>query len=650
MRGAHGPPILENLKTTFNIRRPGLILLLLAAAAITLFLVLRPEPPRPAPSAPASSDAEHLVAILQYLESDYPSAIASGDRAELAEQRSLSSEAVALAGRLQVDKTLGDRVTAIDARVRQALDAPQVSADCASLVDDLVAASQLARAPSTPPDLERGAHLFALACAPCHGASGRGDGPAATGLNPKPASFHSDAVMGSLTPFKAQGVIRFGVQGTSMVPFGAFDEKDRWALAFYLFTLRRPPCDHPAIRVRLDELANGTDAELGARVGDGELACLRRSLPAFDPPMLIAAARTRLEAALRFARQGEARDAEGAVLEAYLTDIEPIEPWLRARDAEVVAQLEASFTTTRAALRSGSPDALERVTRLTLLLDRAAGARAASTKLSVFWFSLLVITREGFEATVIIAALLAVLKKRKQQWRARWVHAGWISALAVGAAVFALGRKVIAGALSEKMEGYLAFVAVAMLLHAAIWLNARTTTRQTMGKLRDRARVALDGGALALFGIAFLAMFRETFETAVFLEALSIDAPSAVAWGAATGVVLLLGLVLGISRLGLRLPMRPLFQISTAVLVATAIMLLGQGIHSFEEVGILPSSPTPFVRLEFLGIYPDRLGLLAQLALSILVAAWKVFVGDPKAQSASVGPPDHARTGTPGPP
>jgi high-affinity iron transporter len=648
LQGARRPTILVNLKTTFNIRRPGLILLLAAAATI-LFLVLRPDPPRLAPSVPAGSDAEHLVAILQYLESDYPSAVASGDQAELAEQRSLSSEAVALAGRLQLDSALGARVTAVDARVRAALDAPQVSADCISLVDDLVASSHLARAPNMSPDLERGAHLFALACAPCHGASGRGDGPAATGLNPKPASFHSDDTMGSLTPFKAQGVIRFGVKGTAMVPFDALDEKDRWALAFYVFTLRQPPCDHAAVRMHLDELANSTDADLGTRAGDREVACLRRSLPTVDPPMLIAGARSRLETALRFARQGDARDAEGAVLDAYLTDIEPIEPWLRARDPEVVAQMEALFTTTRAALRDGKPDASENVTRLMFLLERAAGARAASTKLSVFWFSLLVITREGFEATVIIAALLAVLKKRKQERRARWVHAGWISALAVGAAVFALGRKVIAGALSEKMEGYLAFVAVAMLLHAAIWLNARTTTRQTMGKLRDQARVALDGGALALFGIAFLAMFRETFETAVFLEALSIDAPSAVAWGAGSGVVLLLGLVLGVSRLGLRLPMRLLFQISTAVLVVTAIMLLGQGIHSFEEVGILPSSPTPFVRLEFLGIYPDRLGLLAQLALSILIAIWKVFVGDPKAQSASVGPPDHARTGTPGP-
>jgi high-affinity iron transporter len=144
-----------------------------------------------------------------------------------------------------------------------------------------------------------------------------------------------------------------------------------------------------------------------------------------------------------------------------------------------------------------------------------------------------------------------------------------------------------------------------------------------MGELRDRTRGALDRGALALFGIAFLAMFRESFETAVFLEALSIDAPSAVVWGAGVGVVLLLGLVFAVGRAGVRLPMRALFKVSTVVLLATAVVLLGEGVHSFEEVGILPSRPMSFPRIEFLGIYPDRIGVLAQLVLAALPLVWK---------------------------
>ena len=186
----------------------------------------------------------------------------------------------------------------------------------------------------------------------------------------------------------------------------------------------------------------------------------------------------------------------------------------------------------------------------------------------------------------------------------------------MGAVVFVVGRKFLAGAMNEKLEGCLAFVAAAMLLHAALWLNARSTTRKTMGELRARTQGALDRGALALFGIAFLAMFRESFETIVFLEALSVDAPTAVAWGGLAGAVLLGTLVFAVGRLGLRLPMQSLFKVSTAVLVATAVVLLGQGVHSFEEVGILPSRPMPFPQFAFLGIYPDRLGLFLQLAVA----------------------------------
>jgi high-affinity iron transporter len=431
--------------------------------------------------------------------------------------------------------------------------------------------------------------------------------------------------MDALTPFKAFNVVRFGVKGTAMAPFDGLDEKQRWALAFYLFTLREPACDHAPPRLPLDRLANASDPELARTSGPGELACLRRKLPELDAPAFLAAARARVEEATHLAGNGDAVGAEKAVLDAYLTDIEPIEPWLRTRDAEVVTQLEASFTTTRAALQQRDPHAEDDVHELVALLDRAAGARRASTKLSVFWFSLLVIVREGFEATVIIAALLAVLKKRKETSRARFVHAGWVSALAVGAVVFTVGRKVLAGAMNERLEGCLAFVAVAMLLHAALWVNARSTTRKSMGMLRDRTQGALDRGALALFGIAFLAMFRESFETAVFLEALSIDAPTMVVWGAGVGVILLLGLVYAVGRAGVRLPMQTLFKVSTVVLLATAVVLLGQGIHSFEEVGLLPSRPMPFFRVEFLGVYPDRLGVIAQVVLAAVPLVWKAW-------------------------
>jgi high-affinity iron transporter len=611
------------LKVTFNSRTlPSLALIGAMLAAVGLALL------GPAPEGPRvqGGDAQQLVAILQYLESDYPAAVASRDAAEIAEQRSLSAEAVSTSARLGDAARFARQLASIEARVARGEDPIGVSADCASLVDDVVDATGISRAPSVPPDLDEGARLFKANCGACHGATGRGDGPAAAALRPRPADFHSDELLSHLTPFKAFNVIRFGVKGTAMVPFPDLDEAQRWALAFYVLTLRQPICDHSPPAVSLGSLANGTDDDLARSKGATEVACLRRKLPQLDALSLLAAARRQVDEAKTMAARGEARGAETAVLDAYLSDVEPVEPWLRAHQPDLVAPLESSFVATRAALQQRDPRAREEVERLSALLGRAAGApRTKTTAVSVFWFALLVIVREGFEAAVIVAALLAVVKKRKQLARVWFVHAGWLSALAVGGVVFAVARHVFVGAMNERLEGCLALVAAAMLLHAALWLNARTTTRRTMGELRGRVGHALDRGALALFTIAFLAMFRESFETTVFLEALSIDAPSAVAWGAAAGGMLLLGLVFAVSRLGLRLPMTTFFKVSTVVLVATAVVLLGQGIHAFEEVGTLPSRPIPFVRIEFLGVYPDRIGVLAQLVVAATPILWKVL-------------------------
>jgi high-affinity iron transporter len=608
------------LKATFNIRAVAPILLGLAAL---LALFWHTPVAGVSVAAPLTDHAPRVVAILQYLETDYPIAVASRDPVELAEQRSLSAEAVTDAAGLRGVQLLADRVASIDARVREGGDPEGVRTDCASLVDDLVTATGIARAPRVVPDLAEGSRLYAQNCASCHGATGHGDGAAAAALTPKPADFHSDEVGSSLTAFKAFNVVRFGVRGTAMPSFSSLDERQRWALAFFLFELRNPSCDHAPPRASLDELANRTDTDLAKARGASEVPCLRRELPALDAPGLLAAARSGVEEASRLADESDPMRAESALLDAYLTDVEPIEPWLRARDGDLAAQIEASFTASRAAVQRRDPDAHREVTRLVALLDRAARPHAKTTAVSVFGFSLLVVVREGFEAAVIIAALLAVVKKRKQAARARLVHAGWISALALGAGFFVLGRSLLAGAMNEKLEGALALVAAAMLLQAALWLNARATTRRSMGELRERTHGALDRGGLALFGIAFLAMFRETFETAVFLEALSIDAPSAVVWGGLTGTVLLFGLVFAVGRLGLRLPMTTLFSVSTVVLVATAVVLVGHGVHSFEEVGLLRSQPLPFPRFEILGVYPDRVGVLAQLLVALGALLWR---------------------------
>jgi high-affinity iron transporter len=566
-----------------------------------------------------------LVGILQYLQADYPAAIESQSEFEMAEQRSFIAEAMEAAQELGPGATaFVPKIQAVKARVDEGKDPEGVSRDCGALVEELVVAGGLARSPRRPPELARGEQLFKVACAACHGADGRGQVPIAEKMEPRPANFHDPDIMAGLTPYKAFNTTSFGVPGTAMPGFPTLTEDERWSLAFYLFTLRQPPCEGSAPSMSLERLATATDPELVAEHGEKNLACLRRKLPDADEERMLLTARTHVEGALSKGASGDKLGARNALLEAYLNGLEPAEVKLRARDPQLVTRLEEKFLQARLAAERGSPTLQDEGRELLILLDQARrGSGTAADMLSVFWLTFLILLREGFEATVIVAALLAALRKMQAMQHVKVVHAGWVSALVVGALAFLFGQRLLAGANRELLEGWAALVAVVMLVYAALWLNARSNMSRFMGELRQKMQGALGrGSTLGLFAIAFTAVLRESFETAVFLQGLALDSATGVAWGVAAGAVALLALVLFVNQVGYKLPMKTLFNASTVVLVATAVMLLGKGLHAFQEVALLPLAPIPLFTVEFLGIYPDAISFLPQLLLAVAPLAF----------------------------
>lgn len=593
---------------------------MLAAVFLVGLLATGPAGAVGGPEEVGSSEGWHrLVGILQYMEQDYPVAVAEGSAFELEEQAAFAEEAVRAAGELgPAGAAFAGRLEELRQRVLRK-DAPaEVSRDCAALVEDLVRAGGLARSPRRPPDLREGEALFQVNCAACHGRDGKGETEVAATLEPRPYSFLDPERMDGLTPYKAFNSITFGVTGTGMPAYDVLPEKERWTLAFYLFTLRQPACEGAPPAASLESLASGTDKELAAAHGAGNVACLRRRMPDADEERSLVLAREGVEEALRRAERGDVTGARKAVLDAYLQGVEPVEPLLRAREPALVQELEAGFGQVRLALEQDGQRVEKEGRALLSLIDRARRSRpAAEGFVSVLWLAMLILLREGFEATVVIAALLAVLKKLDQPQHARVVHAGWTSAALVGAGAFVFGRRLLAGANRELLEGGFALLAVGMLVYAALWLNARANLRKFMGQLRNQMEGALGrGSALGLFGIAFTAMLRESVETAIFLEGLSIDSPAGVAWGVGAGLVVLLALVLFIRRVGYRLPMKALFNASTVLLLATAVMLLGSGLHALQEVGMLPLRPLGTFRVEALGVYADAVTLLPQLLLA----------------------------------
>ena len=579
--------------------------------------------------APEASAWQRAVGILQYLSSDYPAAVRGGDAGELAEQRGLAAEAQAAVAELgEPGLPFRARLAEVVARIERGVDPDGVAEDCLSLADDVARAGGLQRSPRAPPDLAQGSRLFQESCAACHGADGSGDTPVAAGLRPRPADLRAADRMGGYSPFRAFHLLALGVEGTAMPSFPTLTEQERWALAFHLLTVGKPPCDHVPPRASLEVLAGSTDAQLAARFGPAEVACLRQVMPGTDEDQALTATFAGIDQALRLAAGGDLTAARQMLIDTYLRDFEPIEPSLRARHPGLVQEFEAGMLRARLAAERKDPRFAAELRALRALLEDAAPARPGSGEVTtVFWLALLVVVREGFEVVIVIAALLAVLKKMERSDQARVVHAGWLTALVAGALCFVFGRQLLAGGNRELMEGVGALVASGMLVYAALWLNARAHFRRYMGELRGRLEGALGrGSSVGLFAIAFTALFRESFETAIFLQGLSIDSPRGAVAGAGAGVAVMVVLVLVVRRVGFVLPMKPLFTVSTWLLYATAVVLLGQGLHSLQEVGALPLLPGPGPRLDVLGVYPDLLTLLPQLAMALaplVVLLWR---------------------------
>jgi len=591
-----------------------LLLLLLSAAA----------PVRADGAEATAAQWQRTVGLLQYLSSDYPAAVRGADATELAEQRGLVADAQAALGQLgPAGKRFAPQLDAVAARIAQGADPDGVARDCRTLVDALVQAGGLQRSPRTSPDMALGAQLYQQGCAVCHGVDGRADTPTAATLQPRPADLQAAPRMDAYTAYRAYNVLSLGVEGTAMPEFPGLSEGERWALAFHTLALRQPACNHPPPKASLEQLANATDAELAQAFGAGEVPCLRRVPPRQDEDQALAATLGGID---RARRRGAAGDFEGArqeLLDAYLQSFEPVEPVLRARHPALVQRFEESMLRARLYAEQRDSRFFPETAGLNSLLEDAAHTRrGAPETTTVFWLALLVVVREGFEVVIVIAALLAVLTKMGHPGQARLVHLGWASALVAGALCFLFGRQLLAGVNRELMEGVAGLLASAMLVYAALWLNAKQNLRRYMGELRGRMQGALGrSSGFGLFAISFTALFRESFETAIFLEGLSIDSPRGALLGALVGLAVMGALVLLIRRVGYVLPMKPLFAMSTWVLYGTAVALLGQGLHAFQETGLLPLVPLRGPRVELLGLYPDALTLLPQLALLLVPLA-----------------------------
>ncbi len=198
---------------------------------------------------------------------------------------------------------------------------------------------------------------------------------------------------------------------------------------------------------------------------------------------------------------------------------------------------------------------------------------------------MLITLREGFEAALVVAVILAYLREIGALRGARLVWLGALVAAGVSALVagglFLTGHH-LEGASEALFEGIVMLAAVAALTWMILWMQRQAATQGA--RLRSQVDAALDVGGGALFGLAFLAVVREGIETALFLFAAAGNArPVTTFVGAVTGLALaaLAGYV--VYRGSRRLPLKTFFTVTNVLLVGFAVYLVWRGLHEIGE-------------------------------------------------------------------
>lgn len=507
--------------------------------------------------------------------------------------------------------------------------------------------------PSLPPSLVRGREIYLSTCASCHGVAGAGDGPAAATLTPRPANLADSVGLGSSSPLDFYRRITVGVAGTAMAPYEhALSAADRWSVALYAATLRlpAPSGQAPAMLRSFPTSARMSDAELLAALGKGATSAQVAAVRAVQdaaPVMAVsdrvfAQVHAQLDSAFGFARSGRKEEARTASMDAYMT-FEQVERVLRVKDPGLTAEIEAAFFRLRTRAGSGAgPEELGRIkqdlARGLEKAERTVADRISPT--SVLTQSFVILLREGLEAILVIGAIMAFLVRTGNSHRRRDIHLG-VGAAVVMSLLLALALEtvlVLSPAHQEQLEGVVMLLAMGTLFYVSYWLLSKMEVAKWNRFVRGKVQKALTrGSALALVSVAFLAVFREGFETVLFYKALALSG-GAGSWAPVVGGIVIGGVVLAavyvaINRFGVRLPLKPLFGVTSALLYYMAIVFAGKGIAELQESGLVSLTPVTWApRIPAMGIYPtlESLGLQALLVLLAVIALVWTFVVEPR--------------------
>ena len=277
----------------------------------------------------------------------------------------------------------------------------------------------------------------------------------------------------------------------------------------------------------------------------------------------------------------------------------------------------------RAAEAGAEPDAAAE--------SEPAEEKQSDPKLLTFLGAFGIIVREGLEAILVIAAIIAYLVKSGNGRSVKNVYIGAVAGIAASfaaAAVLAWAKQAFVGAglAQEIIEGITALIAVCVLFYVSNWMiskaEAASWSRFIDGKVQSSVE---QGSSFALAFTAFLSVFREGAEVVLFYQPMLSEGNPGMVWaGFGAGCVLLVFVYLAITKLSIKLPIKVFFTATSILMAVMCVSFLGSGIKELAEGNVfdltlrVPGIPENDV-IQIFGIYPWLETLVPQLILGIVL-------------------------------
>lgn len=324
-----------------------------------------------------------------------------------------------------------------------------------------------------------------------------------------------------------------------------------------------------------------------------------------------------LEQALSDTQGGHYTEA-AAQIEAFIVQWPAIEGEVALRSAAVYSNIEIRMAEVAGYLLS-QPPAADKAEKLIVEMLTQLEPMKAETRYTA-WDAGMILLREGLEAILVLAALLAYLKRTGNGDKRKWVWSGvWAGLLMSGVMAFVLTyaiAQVAAGSARESIEGIAGLLSVVLMITVGNWLHSKSNMKNWNNYIDGQLGKALARGSLwSLFAVSCLAIFREGAETTIFYIGMapSID-PLQLALGFGVTFVLLIALGFAIIRFSTKLPIRPFFIVASVLIYYLVVRFLGESIHSLQVSGWIPShTASGLPTISALGVYPTWETSLPQL-------------------------------------